>query len=271
MAEKEADNSGGEGQSKDSPKIIIEVDGEKKTFNAEGVKNLLAQQASATQKTQEVVAIKTAAEKYGLSPEEYVDHSEGAFATVADLMQDGILDKEGKRVEKKKEDVKTEKVDPLKVAGPKVDSKELDVVTKALEQIEKRTRAVEEDQMNLMRRNLSSEIQTKHPELNDDDVSRLFGIAMSDQKKNVWQHAEEFVGKKIEGNTKQREAFAKEFGVDLEKWNENKIKEQDAKGGGALSVLGKRKLSFKAKGGDPSAITPRKAMMEFLATQTTSK
>lgn len=266
MPKPETDNSGDKGQSKDSPQIVVEVDGEKKTFDTEGVKNLLAQQASATQKTQEVAAIKTAAEKYGLSPEEYVDRSEGAFATVVDLMQEGVLDNEGRRVEKEPKDDKP-KVDPLKTVGPKVDSKELDVVTKALDQIEKRTRAVEEDNMNLMRKNLSIELQGKHPELNDDDVSRLFGIAMSDQKKNVWQHAEEFVGKKKEVGTKQEEAFAEKYGINLKEWNENKIKEQDAKGGGAAAILGKRKLSFRAKSDDPDAVSPRRAAEEFLTKQ----
>lgn len=262
----EKESTGNENQ------VTLEIDGEKKVFKSEDVQNLIAQQASATQKTQKVAAIAAAAEKYGLDPEEYVERAEGAFGTVVGLIDKEVLDEHGKLIEKKAsgdDEPKKIAVDPAKATDTTpADSKELTLISETLEKIEKRTERLESGQLNLMKKNLSSEILEKHPELNNEDVSRLFSIAMADQKKDVWQHAKELVGKKAEGDVVLREKFAKEFKIDLKEWDENKIREQDAEGGGgAAAVLGKKKLSFKAKPGDPNATTPKDAMIEFLAKQ----
>lgn len=249
--------------------VTLEIDGEKKTFAPKDVENLLAQQASATQKTQKVAAIAAAAERYGLDPEEYVERAEGAFGTVVGLIDRGVLDEHGKEIEKKaptkKEDDPTKVVVDTSKPAESGESKELVLINETLDKIEKRTERLESDQLKLMKRNLASEIKKEHPELNDDDVSRLFGIAMADQKKDVWQHAKDLVGTKAEASVVQREKFAKEFNIDLKQWDENKIREQNAEGGGgAAAVLGKKKLSFKAKPGDPNAVTPKDAMIEYL-------
>lgn len=268
MAEEDkAGNSGDKGGSKDSPQqITLEIDGEKKTYGAEDVTNLLAQQASATQKTQKAAALVDAAAKYGVDPDEYVARAEGAFATVVELIGDGVLDEEGKQVKKEVEDVDSDK-DKKKVVTTKVDptkdaaSKELEIVNKALGDANKRLGKLEEDNLSLMRKNLTGDLQKEHPELTKDDVSRIFGIAMNDQRKDVWQHAKDFVVLKKEGDAKTREAYAKEFNIDLKEFDENKVKEQDAKGGAAAVVLGKRKLSFKK--GKKDAVTPREATLEY--------
>ena len=258
------DDSTKDGGSKDN-QITLEVDGEKKTYGAEDVQNLIAQQASATQKTQKVAALAAAAEKYGLDPEEYVNRADGAFATVVQMIDEGVLDEQGKRIEKKDDKIDPTKVDPTKVVPTKEDkSKELTEALDRIDKMEKRTAKVEEDNINLMRKNLSRDIKKKHPSFNDDDVSRLIGIAVANQNKDVWQHAEEFAGKKTEATEVLRGKFAKEFGIkDLKEWDANKIKEQDAKGGGAAAVLGKRKISFNAKASDPNTVTPRRATIEF--------
>jgi len=255
-------DSGDGGSNTNPQEVTIEVDGEKKTYKAEDIQNLVAQQASATQKTQKVAALIAAAEKYGLEPEDYVGRSEGAFATIVDLMEEGVLDEEGKRILKKEESDDSEKgkAKLLEKQKGKVESKGLDMVTEALDKIEKRTQRLEEDGLNFMKKDLSREIRKKHPELGKDDVSKLFAVAMANPRKDVWQHAEEFAGKKKEGKVTTRAEYAKEFGIDLKEWDENKVNEQDANGGGAASILGERKVSFKKGKG---SISPREATLNY--------
>ena len=250
--------------------VTIEVDGEKKTYKAEDVQNLVSQQASATQKTQAAAPLLDAAEKYGIEPGDYVERSEGAFNTIVGLIDAGVLDSEGKVVKKEADvDKPVKKVDdPVKPVGDDSKaSKELEETKTALEKLEERTKRVEDESVNLMRKNLEREVMKKHSELTKDDVSKLFGIAMANQNKDVWQHAEEFVEKKKEAGIVTRSEYAKEFGVDLKEFDANKIKEQDAKGGGAAGILGGRKLSFRPKKGETGTVTPKQAMKEFLSKQ----
>lgn len=248
-------------------KIVIEIGGEKKEFEAKDVENLLAQQAGVTQKAQSIATIIDAAKKYGLDPEDYVGHAEGAFSIMTKLMDDGVIDKEGNVVATEGKDVsKTE--DPLKGTPPQSTkelegSKELSTITKALETIQTKMEGLEKDQVGMMRVNLEDKILAKHKELTSNDVSKLLGIAMNDPSKSVWQQAEEMVKAKGEAKGEVRKEFATEFGIDLEKWDANKVLEQEAEGG-AAAVLAGRKISFGAKRGDKDAVTPKQAMLEFV-------
>lgn len=266
-------NSGdpqGGGKSNDAGaegKIVIEIEGEKKEFEAKDVENLLAQQAGVTQKAQSIAMIIDAAKKYGLNPEDYVGHAEGAFSIMTKLMDDGVIDKEGKVVATEGEGA-PKKEDPPKGTPPQSTKKfegseELSTITKTLETIQTKMEGLEKDQVGMMRVNLEDKILAKHKELSSNDVSKLFGIAMNDPNKSVWQQAEEMVKAKGEAKGEVRKEFATEFGIDLEKWDANKVLEQEAEGG-AAAVLAGRKISFGAKHGDKDAVTPKQAMLEFI-------
>lgn len=262
---KDSQGSGAKGNVTEG-KVVLEVNGEKKEFGASDIQNLLAQQASATQKTQQVAAIIDAAKKYGLDPEAYISHAEGAFGAMTRLVDNGIIDEQGNIIGKDK--LETPPPTQNQQTVPKqtpVDSavqvpKEL---TDALEKLNKRLEGLETTQTGMMRESLQSKVVAKHPDLDEADVSRLFGIAMQDSSKSLWQHAEEMSKAKKESMGTLREGFAKEFGIDLENWNANKTREQSAEGG-AGAFLGSKKISFNAKGNDPDATTPRKAMQEFI-------
>lgn len=247
-----------------SGKLVVELeDGSKKEMGAEDVKNLIAQQASATQKTQQVAAIVEAAKKYGLDPEDYVGHAEGAFSSLTKLVEMGIIDEDGKIIEKKepqKKDDQTQTTVPVAKDKPNDPNK---IASEVLEKLNQRLERLEADQTNLMRANLNRALKAEHDNLNDKDVSEIIATAMKDPRKDVWQHAKDFSEGKVTRRKELRAEIAKEFGINVEEFDANKLKEQNSEGG-ASAILNGRKLSFR-KGKD--GVTPKQAMKEFFRKQ----
>lgn len=247
--------------SKSDQTIVIEVDGEEKTFKSEDVQNLLSQQASATQKTQQVSAILKAAEKFDMKPEDFVSQAEGAFSVIAEMIDQGFVDEKG-NILKKKADPKDIDFTPTpkdKNLGLPAD-KVADIVKKALEPFVKKLDGLEQDQSQLTRLRIADSIKDSFKNLKDKDISQLFAIANSDRTKTLMQHAETLSKAKVTEQSLTREEIAKEFGIDVKKFDANKLLEQDAKGG-ASTMFKDKKFSFK-KGKD--SVTPRQAMHEFL-------
>jgi len=144
------------------------------------------------------------------------------------------------------------------------------IVSKALgpqfEEIRKlgeRVAAVDKTQGDMIRLNLQEKVMGKFPVLKPSDVSQVFGSAMNDRSKSLWEHAEALANMKTAELTSMRTAHAKEFGIDLTKFDENKLKEQEAGGGAGVLYKGKT-FSFNPKKGEKDAISPLKASMDFL-------
>jgi hypothetical protein len=246
---------------KDPASITVDIDGKQVTKSAEDVQNLIAQQASATQKSQSVAAVLQTAEKYGLSPEDLVQQADGAFAVMSDLIDKGIIDNKGAIIEKK--------VDPASPVIPAKDpvipkdqtglGSRLDLIEKSLAMLPGRLDTIERDQTHMIRMDLQRSIQAKHSNLSDDDVSKLFSTAMNDKSKTIWQHAEGLSETKSAGVADLRKQHATEFGVNLDEFDANKLNEKDAEGGAGAVFKGK-KFSFK-KG--EHSVSPRQATQEF--------
>jgi len=129
---------------------------------------------------------------------------------------------------------------------------------------EKRLQKTEQMQHDFLRLNLQEKVLEKFPNLDEDDVSRVFGIAANDPlKKGLFEHAKAFEERKVLRNKELEKELAKKWGVNLEAFDENKLKEQGSEGGAATFFKGK-KFSFK-KG--ENAISPKKAMVEFFKKQ----
>ena len=266
----------------------ITVEG--KDYSQEDVENLVKQGASATQKMQEVAGIKAAAEKYGVDVETYLGQAEGAFGVMSQLIADKVIDEKGNtiKVESKKPadeenlegDVDLDKLFNLSggdTKGLKGVDKVAAIVAKALEpQLEgmkklgERVAAVDKTQGDMIRLNLEEKVMSKFPNLKPSDVSQVFGSAMQDRSKSLWEHAEVASKVKASDVNSLRETHAKEFGIDLEKFDENKLKEQDAGGGAGVMFKGK-KFSFNAKHGDKDAVTPAKAAAEYIEALSSSQ
>ena len=259
----------------------IEVDG--KDYSIEDVQNLVKLGASATQKMQEVAGIKAAAEKYGVDIETYLGQAEGAFGVMSQLIADKVIDEKGDRIktvpakEPAKDDsdggVDLDKLFNLPggdTSGLKGADKITAIIAKALgpqldamKQLGDRVAAVDKTQGDMIRLNLEEKVTTKFPNLKSSDVSQVFGAAMQDRSKSLWEHAEAASKAKASDVNLLRGEHAKEFGVNLEKFDENKLKEQEAGGGAGVLFKGK-KFSFNPKKGDEETVSPRQAAAEYI-------
>ncbi len=240
-------------------KIVIGEGETEQTLTVEQVTELVQGKATATQKSQEASELLQAAEKYGLDPKTYVEQAEGSFARFAELIQEGVIDEKGqiiKPVEPTIPKVGTSTIEPRPS-----ETKALEVTAKALSSLEDRMRNVEDDQTSMIRMDIEREIKRQYPKFDSDDVSRLFGQAKVDRDQgkqvSIWERAKELSERKLGSMTELRKEHAKEFGIDLEKWDErNALKEQGAKGGEAPFLVGK-KVVFNPKGKDE--ISPSQA------------
>jgi len=251
-----------------------------KTYTAEDVTNLVNQQASATQKTQDAAAILKAAEKFGMDPETFVEQSEGAFGVITDLIKAGVVDEQGKPIEQKtptapvapgNQDFGNYGIDPvtglptkaLPVAPPTEEAL-LKSVAKVIEDrigpIAKALQSIDNTQTDMIRTQLDGEIRKEHPVLDREDISKVFAASLNDPKKSVWDHAKELSVKKAADIEAIRKAHAEEFGVDLSVFDANKLLESSPDGGVSAFAKGK-KFSFSKKNKD--AINPGKATDEF--------
>ncbi len=128
-------------------------------------------------------------------------------------------------------------------------------VNERLTKMEKSTAMVLSDR-------LKGKILDNNPEFSDRDAAFILDRAQGDTSKTLGQHIEAHKTTKKDYDTSQQEKYAKHFGVDLKTFNENRLQEQDAKGGGFAGLFKGKKFSFK-KGGE-GAVDPRKAMEEAL-------
>lgn len=253
--------------------ITIEIDGKPVTKTADDIQSLIASQAAVTQKSQQVSDILAAAAKFNMTPQEFVNQAEGSFAVIQEAIDKGLIDNEGNVLDKKP--TKSTEAAPVIPGAPHLQTPEitetLSAAQKALASIqatEKRIENLERDQSHLFKMDLEKKIFEKHPALTQKDVSDVFVSAMNDpEKKGVWHHAETIATAKTAGMQSLREAHAQEFGVNLEEFDANKLKQQDS-GGGAAGFAKGKKFSFrKGKRRSEDGVSPKQAMQEFLSQQ----
>ncbi|KKL18204.1 hypothetical protein LCGC14_2477860 [marine sediment metagenome] len=240
-------------------KIVIGEGEDAQEYTAEQVAELVQNQATATQKSQESAALLQAAEKYGIDPKVYVEQAEGSFARMAELIQDGVIDEQGQVIKVVEPKIPKPGVPPIETRPSETNA--LEIVARALKALEGRVDTMADDQTSMIRMDIDKELRKKYQEFDGDDVSRLFGQAKvdSDQGKqiSIWERAKELSKRKLGSVAELRKVHAKEFKIDLEKWDErNALKEQGAKGGVAPFLVGK-KVVFNPKGKDE--ISPAQA------------
>jgi len=256
--------------------IDVDIDGKQKSFTADDVKNLVSQQASATQKTQDVASIIALAERHKIPVAELAPQIDGLFGRVTELMDKGILDDEGQLIERTPSNPAPVIPDntnfgfsPEPSLSPIVGGGAEQAANAALESLKGEMKEMKEGYKKmenstamLLEGRIKGKILEANPEFSDRDAAHVLNKAQGDTSKTLEQHIETHKTTKTDYETSQREKFAKEFGIDLPTFNENRLKEQDAKGGGIGGFFKGKKFSFK-KGGEDT-VDPRKAMEEAL-------
>jgi len=216
--------------------------------------------------------------KYGLDPEGLVSNADGAFSLVNRLIEDGVIDTSGQVLVKKggaedqveQEDVVT--VHGVKVPKPKDAGDVSAAVTKAVQDaLAPLTKGLEEVtlvQTSMLRGRWEEKIKTAYPNLTAEDVMKVLSEGAKRPREGLMDIAKEVSGTRSAMEKDLRGKHATEFGVNLEEFDANKLKEKGSEGGAAVMAEGvKFTLSKRRAAGDKTFADPEQATREYLRRQ----
>ena len=188
----------GDGPGAGNPtQIEITVGGETKVFSAEEVATAVGKAGSLDTMNEQFAGFKKVLAQYEINPEEYLRNSEASFALMNQLIEQGVIDEQGKVVEKKPGDGLPIKpvVPPLAGDDGKV-TKSQQIILDALTKVGERMEKLEDGQSNIYRRNIERDVKAIHSNLNSDDISRILAKAQADRSQSFWDHAKVAADKK---------------------------------------------------------------------------
>ena len=245
-----------------------------KIYGPQDVEGILTQHEALQESLKELSVVKDAVSKYGIDPQTFVTNAEGAFGLMSKLIDEGVIDNQGNLVGKKESvkeptgqgdqgtsaslsqgDKDKQGPDSVALAAINALSQKLDAISKTVESVDK-------TQSSIIRANLEEKIRGKYPILSPDDTSKVIATALRDRSKDMFAHAGDLAQARTAEEARLREKHAKEFGIDLKTFDENRIVDP-GNDGGVSAMLKGRKISFrKLKGED--TITPAQAIKDFM-------
>ena len=231
------DTKGGEPAGANTPdSLVVKVGEESRTMSAEDVGNLLSREGELTQKSQQIAPIMDAANRFGMDPETFTTQSVGALSLVGELIEAGVIDEQGNRLDTAPLTPAPVIPDPALPAGADGDllkavlDKTETIVQNALAPMTEQMGRLEKENTNLLRLQVQGKLMADVPGIEEEDVGQIFGLAASDRTKGIMEHAKAFVDEKSAKEAAMRKKVAGELGVDLEEWEANQLMEQGSDG-----------------------------------------
>lgn len=287
MSDSDKGDKGQQGNStedsgKGNPQGVVIGD---KTYTPEEVAQIVAQQKELQEKVAKYADIDKALSRYEMDPKGFIEHADGAFAVLSELIEKNVIDEKGNVLvqpgSSSGSSSKGVDTDDLAVllgqqgggdkggddTLPPAAAKALQTISTLEEKLDKVVNTLsklDETQADIIRVNLQDKIMAKHDILEEKDVSAILGIAMKDRTKDVYAHAEDYAKQKKEKLDQMKAEWAKELGIDLKRYNENKLLESGPQGGASILTKGK-KLAFRGRGRGDDVVTPLQATMEYLS------
>jgi hypothetical protein len=268
------DGSGGGGGSPEPTGITLEVDGEQKVFTPEQVLDMHKNLAKATQNSQAAAPLLKLAEQTGMAPEDLSQQVGGMFSLVQDLIDQGLIDAEGNVIKKQeavlpkgKQPPADDDADPN---APITKAQLMELLTGTLEEkLSPFQKAIQDlGQMNtgLQRAEISRRLKDeyKDADLSDEDVTAIIANSRAGKLK-LRQAADQFIAKRNDQMTRMEQQIKEKLkaaGLDLDSFDLNSLKEQDADSV-AARITADKKLSFKKGKG---SLTPSQAAKDYLDT-----
>lgn len=271
----QADDGGGSGGGSAPTGIVLDIDGEEKTFTPEQVLDMHKNLASATQNSQKAAPLLKLAEQVGLDPDDLSQQIPGAFSLIQDLVDQGIIDQEGNVIKQKaapaNADDDSDDNDNSNSSSEQISaSKIAELIEAKLEEklnpFQKAIQDLGNVNTGLQRAEISRRLKAEYQDadLSDEDVTTIMSMSRASRgKANLRQAAEQFIGKRQEQLTKMEQQIVEKYkkaGVDLSQFDLNSLKEQDADSVAARITQDKR-LSFRK--GDKT-ISPAQAAKDYL-------
>lgn len=267
------------GEKEYTPEDITKLEG--------SVKELGTKAQTAEQRAESFKAVEEFCAKYNLDPAGLVENADGAFILTNRLIEEGIIDPSGKVLVSKTapKGKGKETNDP-----PPDDDEDLDalleekgskstpgkaqkleaIIQKALKgSIEPLSKTLEElttVQTGMLRDRWEQRIKEKFPNLESDDVSRVFRVAAEDKKHSLLEIAEAASKQKSTAMDSLRKKHAEEFGINLEEFDRNKLQEKGSEGGAAILAQGRKFSLSKRRMQDSGGklVDPKDASLEYL-------
>lgn len=266
-----------------------------KEYTAADINNILSENSANAQKAQQAAQILDAAKSYGVEPDEFLQQAVGAFSVIQGLISDGVLDEEG-RV-KKQPAPKTKEPKPKEgdddfnlddILNPDKKKGDLDMsgvtkgtltammqAVKSLEskmgQFESRLDETDGFASSLARQSFEDKIMAKHPNLNSEDIQKLFGQAASlrrqGKRADLYELAEQASGAKESERVSLEKAFAEKHGLNYEelvKAKEDDPNKLDEKSPMDIPFLKGKKVSVEP---GENNVHPSVAVREYLNKQ----
>jgi len=252
-------------------KLTVKLDdGTEKVYGVAEVKNLIAQQASATQKTQQVAEVLKICQKYGAKPEAFAKQADMAFERMSTWKDEGYLDDDWNIVTGKPQ--KSDKTNLSDLPGGNQsfsdnpadkDARSEALIAEATKPFEGKIAKLEGVVGQLLDMNLQKEVVSRYPDLTLQDARHALAMSRQDKTKGLDEHCSELARQKKSSQEATRKKYAEEFGVNLEEFDENKLNEQGADGGMLPMFKGKH-FSLKAKRGDKDKMQPMDAAIAYI-------
>jgi hypothetical protein len=243
------------------------------------VKELGTKAQTLEQKATSLKVVEDFAAKYSLDPAGLVENADGAFTLVNRLIEEGVIDASGKVLSKAPKDKgKPNDKPPLdddddldallkgddKPSRGKAEKLEA-IIHRALSPLSKGLEELTTVQTGMLRDRWEQKIKERYPNLESDDVSGIFAAASRDKKHGLLEIAEAVSRSKTLKETELRAAHAREFGINLEDFDRNKIDEKSSKGGAAAFAQGKQfSLSKRRIQDNKNLVNPADATREYL-------
>lgn len=275
------------GQTDQNKDQKVNVDG--KDYTPEDVKSLLENSASVTQKAQQVQKILDAAKAYGVEPDEFVQHAEGAFSVITNLRDQGLINQDGEVVIPKvakvpgKETTELDEEEFLTGLIPEDEkkkrvSKSDSAVLAALNQINKKLQALEgsvvetRDTQTLMARlTQQDKIKAVYPDLQDEDISRVFAetarLRSQGKKTSIMDVAKLVNEDAVNRRSTIERAFAERHNINYDQLKAGQTDKPKSMAeldeAGIMAVTGQKKINLFPKPGK-GEVTPAAALKGFL-------
>ena len=247
----------------------IEIEGIGK-LSVGKIKSLLGKEAELTQKTQELAALGKTVAKYGLTPSQFAQQSDGALVTLMGLVDAGIIDAQGNVVGVQPPaggdpETRAEAI-PLK-KEKKMETFDADALVNAVvEKLRPSIEAIRGDTDLLIGSHIRDRLKSQFPGLEDEDCSQIFAkhraVKQKDPTVKLTTVAQDYVKQRGESEAAVIARFAKSQGLDVSKLKaQNDLRELVSKGGGVPLLQGK-KLSLDGREG---TIRAKDAALEYLS------
>ena len=242
-----------------------------KEYSDEELGTIVAKQEELEQRLSTAQPILELAEKYGVTPEQFASEAQGAFGALINLQEAGILDKDGRIVERKAPQATEPKATntPTQPAATaphpdQIAEIALQKLSPKLDALTTENKALRDSLNRLYREKIADSVKAKGYNVDDEDVN--LALAESSRTgKDFWEALDVRAQRYSTVEKTAIEKFAKEHGLDITELNKRREMHSN-EGSVAQMITEGRKITSRPKRG-ANEISPLEATEQLFKMQ----